>query len=78
MEAPASLDAEDVRDEKVKVLKQIRPIRPEDCVIGQFEGYQDDPQIKEINEKRGYQSRHLRELSFFLLVLLFYFCIFLR
>jgi len=29
MEAPASLDTEDVRDEKVKVLKQIRPIAPE-------------------------------------------------
>jgi|NorSeaMetagenome_1021524.scaffolds.fasta_scaffold420333_1 glucose-6-phosphate 1-dehydrogenase len=26
MEAPASLYTEDVRDEKVKVLKQIRPI----------------------------------------------------
>merc|ERR1711974_64381 len=31
MEAPASLQAEDVRDEKVKVLKQIRPIDPKDC-----------------------------------------------
>merc|ERR1719356_651113 len=56
MEAPASLGAEDVRDEKVKVLKQIRPITPDDCVIGQYEGYQDDPKIKEINQKRGYKS----------------------
>jgi len=57
MEAPASLEAEDVRDEKVKVLKQIRPIRAEDCVIGQYEGYQDDPQIQAINKERGYPSR---------------------
>jgi len=57
MEAPASLEAEDVRDEKVKVLKQIRPIRAEDCVIGQYEGYQDDPQIQTINKERGYPSR---------------------
>jgi len=57
MEAPASLEAEDVRDEKVKVLKQIRPIRSEDCVIGQYEGYQDDPQIQAINKERGYPSR---------------------
>mmetsp|Transcript_111926 Transcript_111926/g.316304 ORF Transcript_111926/g.316304 Transcript_111926/m.316304 type:complete len:836 (+) Transcript_111926:77-2584(+) len=57
MEAPATLDAEDVRDEKVKVLKQIRPIAPEDCVIGQYEGYQDDEKVKEINEQRGYASR---------------------
>jgi glucose-6-phosphate 1-dehydrogenase len=57
MEAPASLNAEDVRDEKVKVLKQIRPILADDCVIGQYEGYQDDPQIQKINEKNGYPSR---------------------
>mmetsp|Transcript_25224 Transcript_25224/g.58040 ORF Transcript_25224/g.58040 Transcript_25224/m.58040 type:complete len:831 (-) Transcript_25224:24-2516(-) len=57
MEAPASLEAEDVRDEKVKVLKQIRPIKPEDCVIGQYEGYQEDPQIQAVNQKRGFKSR---------------------
>ena len=57
MEAPASLEAEDVRDEKVKVLKQIRPIQSENCVIGQYEGYQEDEQIKKINEERGYPSR---------------------
>eukprot|EP00933_Yihiella_yeosuensis_P038320 TRINITY_DN32263_c0_g1_i1.p1 TRINITY_DN32263_c0_g1~~TRINITY_DN32263_c0_g1_i1.p1 ORF type:complete len:798 (+),score=138.87 TRINITY_DN32263_c0_g1_i1:63-2456(+) len=57
MEAPASLEAEDVRDEKVKVLKQIRPVDPKDCVIGQYDGYQDDPQIQELNLKKGYASR---------------------
>jgi len=57
MEAPASLDAEDVRDEKVKVLKQIRSINPEDCVIGQYIGYQDDAGIKKINEAQGFPSR---------------------
>eukprot|EP00929_Paragymnodinium_shiwhaense_P033612 TRINITY_DN18427_c0_g1_i1.p1 TRINITY_DN18427_c0_g1~~TRINITY_DN18427_c0_g1_i1.p1 ORF type:complete len:836 (-),score=177.72 TRINITY_DN18427_c0_g1_i1:185-2692(-) len=57
MEAPASLKAEDVRDEKVKVLKQIRPVVPEDTCVGQYNGYQDDPQIKEINEKKGYKSK---------------------
>eukprot|EP00928_Gymnodinium_smaydae_P010906 TRINITY_DN14109_c0_g2_i1.p1 TRINITY_DN14109_c0_g2~~TRINITY_DN14109_c0_g2_i1.p1 ORF type:complete len:831 (-),score=147.34 TRINITY_DN14109_c0_g2_i1:103-2595(-) len=57
MEAPASLEAEDVRDEKVKVLKQIRPIEASDCVIGQYAGYQEDPQIQRINEENGYESR---------------------
>lgn len=57
MEAPATLEAEDVRDEKVKVLKQIRPIDPKDCVIGQYDGYQDDPDIQRINNKKGYASR---------------------
>jgi len=57
MEAPASLAPEDVRDEKVKVLKQIRPISPKDCVIGQYDGYQDDPDIQKLNAKKGYASR---------------------
>eukprot|EP00928_Gymnodinium_smaydae_P006367 TRINITY_DN12248_c0_g1_i1.p1 TRINITY_DN12248_c0_g1~~TRINITY_DN12248_c0_g1_i1.p1 ORF type:complete len:829 (-),score=174.44 TRINITY_DN12248_c0_g1_i1:151-2637(-) len=57
MEAPASLKPEDVRDEKVKVLKQIRPISPEDCVVGQYDGYQDDEQIQDINKKKGHASK---------------------
>jgi len=57
MEAPASLAAEDVRDEKVKVLKQIRPIDARDCVIGQYDGYQDDADIRKLNEKKGHPSR---------------------
>jgi len=39
MEPPNSLSAEDVRDEKVKVLKAAKPIKPEDCIIGQYQGY---------------------------------------
>eukprot|EP00439_Symbiodinium_sp_Y106_P069260 s44_g11.t2 len=49
----ASLNPEDVRDEKVKVLKQFRAVRREDCVVGQYNGYQDDPDIQKINEKKG-------------------------
>lgn len=57
MEAPASLDPEDVRDEKVKVLKQFRTVKREECVVGQYNGYQDDPAIQAINEKQGYKSK---------------------
>jgi len=57
MEAPASLEAEDVRNEKVKVLKQIRPVEIDDCVVGQYEGYQDDPDIQKINAQKGYQTK---------------------
>lgn len=44
MEPPASLDADAIRDEKVKVLKAIRPLNDDDiknhCVRGQYkEGY---------------------------------------
>jgi glucose-6-phosphate 1-dehydrogenase len=36
---PSSRDVETVRDEKVKVLKAIPPLRKEDVVRGQFRGY---------------------------------------
>lgn len=36
MEPPSQLDATAVRDEKVKVLRSLRPIRAEDGVIGQY------------------------------------------
>jgi len=53
MEPPVSLNAEDVRDEKVKVLKACSPISIEDVVIGQYgkdpegkkPGYLDDPTV---------------------------------
>ncbi|XP_069738386.1 glucose-6-phosphate 1-dehydrogenase isoform X1 [Phaenicophaeus curvirostris] len=56
MEKPASTDPDDVRDEKVKVLKCIRPVEPQDVVLGQYvgdpggppeaqRGYLDDPTV---------------------------------
>lgn len=55
MEQPASLDAEDIRNEKVKVLKSMAPLKLEDTVLGQYRsrttkggslpGYLDDPTV---------------------------------
>ncbi|KAF8107942.1 hypothetical protein N665_0116s0141 [Sinapis alba] len=55
METPVSLDAEDIRNEKVKVLRSMRPIQLEDVVIGQYKsttkggvtypGYTDDKTV---------------------------------
>jgi glucose-6-phosphate 1-dehydrogenase len=39
MEPPVRADSESIRDEKVKVLKAIRALNPEDVVRGQFRGY---------------------------------------
>ncbi len=36
MEVPAAFDAESIRHEKVKVLRSIPPLRPEDVVFGQY------------------------------------------
>ena len=39
MEQPSSRDYESIREERVKVLKLIRPLVPSDVVRGQFRGY---------------------------------------
>jgi len=46
MEPPPGLDVEMLRDEKAKVLKSIRLLRPQDVVRGQFRGYRDEPGVK--------------------------------
>ena len=42
MEPPPRTDSESVRDEKVKVLKAIPPLRPEHVLRGQFRGYREE------------------------------------
>lgn len=54
MERPVSFDSEDIRDEKVKVLKAIAPIELKDVVLGQYDksvdgtkpAYTDDSTVK--------------------------------
>ena len=51
MERPVSFSAEDIRDEKVKVLRSIPPIEREDVLLGQYvaangkPGYLDDETV---------------------------------
>ena len=45
MEPPARIDSESIRDEKVKVLKSIAPLEPQDVVRGQFRGYRNEPGV---------------------------------
>ncbi len=42
MEAPASFRADDIRDEKHKLLRSVREIAPGDVVHGQYRGYRDE------------------------------------
>jgi glucose-6-phosphate 1-dehydrogenase len=42
MEPPATSYTDAIRDELVKVFRQIRPLRPDDVVRGQFDGYRDE------------------------------------
>jgi hypothetical protein len=42
MEPPARRDSESIRDEKVKVLKAIQPLGPENVIRGRFRGYRSE------------------------------------
>jgi len=48
MEPPVRADSESIRDEKVKVLKAIPALRPEDVVRGQFRGYRTEKGVAAI------------------------------
>jgi len=45
MEPPIRTDSESMRDEKVKVLKAMRPLGPGSLVRGQFRGYRQEPGV---------------------------------
>ncbi|CEQ40088.1 SPOSA6832_01670, partial [Sporobolomyces salmonicolor] len=46
MERPVSFSSEDIRDEKVKVLRYIPPIKPEDVILGQYVAGEKDGEKK--------------------------------
>jgi glucose-6-phosphate 1-dehydrogenase len=45
MEPPVSLESGPLRDEKQKVFDSIAPLRAEDIVRGQYDGYRDEPGV---------------------------------
>ena len=55
MEVPAAMDADSIRAEKLKVLRSVRPLSPNDAVLGQYEagrvgdadvpGYRAEPDV---------------------------------
>jgi len=45
MEPPVRTDSESIRDEKVKVLKAIPPLEPNNLVRGQFRGYRQEKDV---------------------------------
>ena len=64
MEPPVSFDAESIRDEKVKVLQSIRPLMPDDVVLGQYtagrikgrqvRGYREEPGVADDSSTASY------------------------
>jgi glucose-6-phosphate 1-dehydrogenase len=60
MEPPARMDAECLRDEKVKVLKSIPALEPGDIVRGQFRGYRQEPGVAADSRVETFAAVRLR------------------
>ncbi len=58
---PISVDADRIRDEQVKVFRAIRPLKPEDVVRGQFDGYRKEPGVKPGLDRRDLRRRAPRD-----------------
>ena len=59
MEPPKALDSESIRDEKVKVLQAIAPLRGQDVVKGQYKGYLGEKAVKENSKTETFAAIRL-------------------
>ena len=59
MEPPSAAWREALRDEQAKVLRTIRPLSPDEIVLGQFEGYRDQPGVSKTSNVPTYAALHL-------------------
>jgi glucose-6-phosphate 1-dehydrogenase len=59
MEPPPGLSVEIVRDERVQVLRGIRPLRSQDVVRGQFSGYRSETGVKADSQVETYVALRL-------------------
>jgi glucose-6-phosphate 1-dehydrogenase len=63
METPVRFEAEAVRDEKVKVLRAVRPLRADDVasatIRGQYRGYRDEPGVRPMSNTPTYAAVRL-------------------
>ncbi|KQK00202.1 glucose-6-phosphate 1-dehydrogenase, cytoplasmic isoform [Brachypodium distachyon] len=60
MEKPVSLSPEHIRDEKVKVLQSVDSIKHDEVVLGQYDGYKDDPTVPNESNTPTFASVVLR------------------
>jgi glucose-6-phosphate 1-dehydrogenase len=60
MDAPIELAHEAIRDEKVRILKAMRPLGPEDVVRGQFAGYRQEEGVAPDSEVETFAAVRLQ------------------
>ncbi|HEX4388164.1 MAG TPA: glucose-6-phosphate dehydrogenase [Steroidobacteraceae bacterium] len=56
MEPPVRVDAELLRDEKVKLLRSVRPCSPTQLIRGQFRGYREEPGVARDSKVETYAA----------------------
>ena len=59
MEPPARMDSESIRDEKVKVLKAIPPLRADSLIRGRFTGYLSEPGVAKESKTETFAALRL-------------------
>lgn len=60
MEPPKGLDSESIRDEKVRVLKAITPLRGQDVICGQYDGYLGEKAVKADSKTETFAAMRLQ------------------
>ena len=60
MEPPVRTDSESIRDEKVKILKAIESLSPDDLVRGQFRGYRSEKGVAPSSTVETFAALRLR------------------
>ena len=63
MEAPAATYRDAIRDELVKVFRQVRPLAPADVVRGQFQGYREERGVAPDSQVETYAALRLEVAS---------------
>ncbi len=59
MDVPKKFDAENIRSEKVKVLRSVKAPKKNDVVLGQYEGYQNEAGVKRGSEMETFFAMKL-------------------
>jgi len=59
MEPPATFKADDIRDEKLKLLRSVRPLSPSDAVHGQYAGYREEEGVAKGSRTPTYAAARL-------------------
>jgi glucose-6-phosphate 1-dehydrogenase len=59
MELPATFGADDIRDEKLKLLRSVRPPSPGDAVHGQYRGYREEEGVAKGSRTPTYAALRL-------------------